>query len=49
MMAKMKSLVDSGTQPHFSRLAPRPTPKTPPLPMAYLPWTFCICGPVGPP
>jgi hypothetical protein len=47
MIAKMKSLVDSGSQPHFSRLAPRPTPKTPPEPSAYLPWIACMLAPVG--
>src|SRR6202034_356807 len=41
MIAKMKSLVDSGSQPHFSRLAPRPTPKIPPEPSAYFPWVAC--------
>src|SRR6185437_4461973 len=41
MIAKMKSLVDSGSQPHFSRLAPRPTPKMPPEPSAYLPCVDC--------
>jgi hypothetical protein len=47
MMAKMKSDVDSGTQPHFSRLAPRPTPKIPPEPIAYLLWMLCMFAPVA--
>ena len=41
MMAKMKSVVAFGTQPHFSLLAPRPTPNQPPEPIAYLPWIGC--------
>ncbi len=47
MMAKMKSLVDSGTQPHVQLPAPRPTPKMPPEPMHIRPWMGCICAPVG--
>ena len=39
MIAKMKSLCASGSQDHFSRLAPRPTPHQPPSASAYLPWT----------
>ena len=38
MIAKMKSLCASGSQDHFSRLAPRPTPHQPPSARAYLPW-----------
>ena len=30
MMAKMKSVCASGSWPHFSRLAPTPTPNQPP-------------------
>ena len=37
MIAKMKSVVEFGTQPHFSLLAPSPTPNQPPEPSAYLP------------
>ena len=37
MIAKMKSVCASGSQPHFSRLAPRPTPHQPPSARAYLP------------
>ena len=49
MMAKMKSDVDSGTQPQLQLPAPRPTPKMPPEPMQRRPWMACICGPIGPP
>ena len=38
MIAKMKSLWASGSQDHFSRLAPSPTPHQPPSARAYLPW-----------
>ena len=38
MMAKMKSLHDSGTYPHFAPLAPSPTPNRPPEPSAMRPW-----------
>ena len=38
MIAKMKSLCASGSQDHFSRLAPSPTPHQPPSARAYLPW-----------
>ena len=38
MMAKMKSLWASGSQLHFSLLAPRPTPHQPPSASAYNPW-----------
>ena len=47
MMAKMKSVVDSGTQPHLPPLAPRPTPNQPPEPTAYLPWMLCMLAPVA--
>jgi hypothetical protein len=47
MMAKIKSVVDSGTQPHFPPLAPRPTPNQPPEPTAYLPWMLCMLAPVA--
>ena len=36
MMAKMKSLVDSGTQPHSPRWRPA-QPNKPPEPIAWLP------------
>ena len=47
MMAKMKSVVDSGTHPHFPPLEPRPTPNQPPEPIAYLPWMDCMLVPVA--
>ena len=37
MIAKMKSVGAFGSQPHFSLLAPRPTPNQPPEPSAYFP------------
>ena len=33
----MKSVGLFGTQPHFARLAPSPTPNQPPEPSAFLP------------
>ncbi len=39
MTAKMKSLCADGSQPCFSRLAPRPTPHHPPSARANRPWT----------
>ena len=39
MMAKMKSLRDSDSQPHFSALSPSPLPHQPPSARAYLPLT----------
>ena len=38
MTAKMKSLWPLGSQPHFSRPSPSPTPNQPPLAIAYRPW-----------
>ena len=38
MMAKMKSVWALGTYDHFWRLAPNPTPSSPPEPRASRPW-----------
>ena len=40
-IAKMKSFVAFGTQPHFSLLSPSPTPNRPPEPIAHFPLEPC--------
>src|SRR5699024_9519991 len=46
MMAKMKSLWASGSQDHFSRLAPSPTPSQPPEARENSPWLDCQACPM---
>ena len=45
MIAKMKSLCGSESRPHFSRLAPSPSPSHPPSARAYRPWRGCRAAP----
>ena len=38
MTARMKSVCASGSEPHFCRLPPSPTPQKPPRASAIMPW-----------